>query len=112
MDLGFEKAGFEIAYTNDIAKFACDTIRKNRKEVYCDEGDITKIRSTQILKKSNLGKTKIDAIIGGPPCQSFSTAGLRNGFNDKRGIALLEFIRVVKDLRPKFFVFENVSGLK
>ena len=50
-------------------------------------------------------------MIGGPPCQPFSTAGMRRGLEDKRGKALLEFIRVVEDVQPKFFVFENVSGL-
>jgi len=111
MDLGFEKAGFQTVYTNDIAKFACDTIRKNHPQVICDEGDITKISTDDILQKTNLRKGEADVIIGGPPCQSFSTAGMRKGFHDKRGIALLEFIRVVKEVRPKFFVFENVAGL-
>jgi len=112
MDLGFEKAGFQIKYTNDIADFACNTIRKMRPEIPCDEGDITKITTKQILRKAGLKKSKADVIIGGPPCQSFSTAGMRRGFNDERGIALKEFIRVVREARPKFFVFENVAGLK
>jgi len=112
MDLGFEKAGFQTRYTNDIAKFACDTIRKNKPYVPCDKGDITKIQTTEILKKAGLTWDEADVIIGGPPCQSFSTAGMRKGFDDKRGIALVEFIRVVSDARPKFFVFENVAGLK
>jgi len=112
MDLGFEKAGFETVYTNDIAKFACDTIRTNRPKILCDEGDITEITTDEILKKIGLRHNEIDVIIGGPPCQSFSTAGTRNGISDKRGIALFEFIRIVKEIRPKIFVFENVAGLK
>jgi len=112
MDLGFEKAGFNTKYTNDIAKFACNTIRQNRKEIPCDEGDISEITSAQILKKASTEKGKIDVVIGGPPCQSFSTAGMRKGLEDKRGMALLEFIRIIKDVQPKFFVFENVPGLK
>jgi len=112
MDLGFEKAGFETVYTNDIAKFACDTIRANRPKILCDEGDIAEISTDGILQKTNLRKGETDVIIGGPPCQSFSTAGMRKGFHDKRGITLLEFIRVVKEIRPKFFIFENVAGLK
>ena len=112
MDLGFEKAGFQTRYTNDIAKFACETIRRNKPFVPCDKGDITKIQTTEILEKAGLTRGEVDVIIGGPPCQSFSTAGMRRGFDDKRGIALVEFIRVVSDAKPKFFVFENVSGLK
>jgi len=112
MDIGFEKSGFDTVYTNDIARFACDTIKKNKDGVICDHGDIANIPSSEILKKCNLKKGEIDVVIGGPPCQSFSTAGKRKGFDDKRGIALLEFIRIIRDVNPKFFVFENVPGLK
>ncbi len=112
MDLGFEMAGFKTVYANDIAKFACDTIRHNREGINCDLGDITNIKSSEILKRSGLKKGEADVVIGGPPCQSFSTAGARKGFDDKRGIALLEFIRIIRDVNPKFFVFENVPGLK
>ena len=112
MDLGFEKAKFQTVYANDITKFACNTIKKNRPEIPCDEGDITEISSKEILKKSNYKKGEIDVVIGGPPCQSFSTAGMRKGLDDKRGMALLEFIRVIRDVQPKIFVFENVPGLK
>ena len=111
MDIGFEKAGFSTVYTNDIAKFACDTIRRNKPGLHCDEGDITGIRSEQIMERAGINGNEVDVVIGGPPCQSFSTAGMRRGLEDERGMALLEFIRVVKDIRPKFFVFENVAGL-
>ena len=111
LDIGFEKAGFSTRYANDITKFACDTIRANKPHVPCDEGDITDIVSSDILKKASLGKGKVDVIIGGPPCQSFSTAGKRRGLNDKRGFALLQYLRIINDTRPKFFVFENVPGL-
>lgn len=110
MDLGFEKAGFDIKYANDIEKFACDTIKQNRRDIYCEHGDITEIPTSEILR--NAGIKKVDVIIGGPPCQSFSTAGARKGLEDKRGMALLEFIRVIEQTRPKVFVFENVAGLK
>ena len=69
------------------------------------------IRSDQILERAGVQSGDADVVIGGPPCQSFSTAGMRRGLEDKRGMALLEFIRIVKDVQPKFFVFENVSGL-
>ena len=111
LDIGFSKAGFATKYANDVTKFACDTIRENRNDVYCDEGDITEITSDQILERSGLAKGSVDLVIGGPPCQSFSTAGMRKGFDDKRGIVLLQYIRAINDLQPKFFVFENVTGL-
>ena len=58
MDLGFEKAGFQTIYTNDIAKFACDTIRKNHPQVICDEGDITEISTDDILQKTLTSKVE------------------------------------------------------
>jgi len=118
MDIGFGKAGFKTVYANDIARFACNTIRKNRekelgkKQMVCDEGDITDIPTKEILEKIKMKNGEIDVVIGGPPCQSFSTAGMRRGLDDERGAALLQFIRVIKESRPKFFVFENVAGLK
>jgi len=111
LDIGFSRAGFATRYTNDITKFACDTIRENRGDIYCDEGDITKITSEQILERSGLKAREVDIVVGGPPCQPFSTAGTRSGFGDKRGLALLQYVRIVSDIRPKFFVFENVPGL-
>ena len=111
LDIGFEKAGFSTKYANDITKFACDTIRTNKPHIPCDEGDITDISSADILGKASLGKGEADVVIGGPPCQSFSTAGKRRGFSDKRGFALLQYLRIINDSRPKFFVFENVPGL-
>lgn len=111
LDLGFEKAGFATRYANDITLFACNTIRGNRPKIYCDEGDITEIPSKEILKRASLRRGSVDVVIGGPPCQSFSTAGKRRGFDDKRGFALLQYLRVIHDVQPKFFVFENVPGL-
>lgn len=111
MDIGFSKAGFATRYTNDIASFACNTIRENRNDVHCDEGDITDMPSERILQKARISAGEADIVIGGPPCQPFSTAGMRRGFDDKRGLALLQYIRIIRDVRPKFFVFENVPGL-
>ena len=110
MDLGFKAAKFETVYANDITEFAYNTITKNYSKLACDLGDIGKITSEEIKQKAGI-KESPDVVIGGPPCQSFSTAGMRRGLDDKRGIALLQFIRVINDLRPKFFVFENVPGL-
>ena len=111
MDIGFEKAGFSTKYTNDITKFACNTIRTNKPNIPCDEGDIAEIPSKEILKKAGIKSGDVDVVIGGPPCQSFSTAGKRRGFDDKRGFALLQYLRIINDVNPKFFVFENVPGL-
>ena len=111
MDIGFGKAGFDTRYANDITKFACNTINSNKPGIPCDHADIADVPSSTIMHKASLRKGEVDAVIGGPPCQPFSTAGKRKGGNDKRSLALQEYIRVVRDTRPKFFVFENVPGL-
>ena len=111
MDLGFAEAGFSTRYANDIEQFACATIEANRPDLPFDMGDITSIPSENILKKASLQKSETDVVIGGPPCQSFSTAGKRRGLEDKRGLAILQYRRVIVDTQPKFFVFENVPGM-
>ena len=118
MDKGFEKAGFQTVYANDITEFACATIEKvkktaiKKKILQLDKGDISEIPSKNILEKIELENGEPDVIIGGPPCQSFSTAGMRKGLNDERGKAVLEYIKKVREIRPKVFVFENVQGIK
>ena len=111
LDLGFELSGFQIRIASEMRKEACDTIRLNRPDVPLLTGDIAQHSTTEILKVAKLQVGEPTVVIGGPPCQSFSTAGTRKSFNEKRGIALLEFVRVLKESRPRFFVFENVKGL-
>ena len=111
LDIGFEQSGFQVKVTCEIRKEACDTIRLNRPHIPLLEGDITEYTTKEILEAAGLQVGEATVVIGGPPCQSFSTAGTRKSFNEKRGIALLEFVRIVKESRPRFFVFENVKGL-
>lgn len=102
LDLGFEKAGFEIVYANEYDKSIWETYEKNHKTPL-DHRDIRKIDSSEI--------PECDGIIGGPPCQSWSEAGSLKGINDSRGQLFYDFIRILKDKKPKFFVAENVSGM-
>ncbi|MCV0409368.1 DNA cytosine methyltransferase [Nitrosopumilus sp.] len=117
MDRGFELGGFQTVYANDITKFACETIRNVKKEeigkktLHLDEGNIFDIPSKKILENIELEKGEPDLIIGGPPCQSFSTAGTRKGLKDERGMAVMEYIKKINEIRPKAFVFENVHGI-
>ena len=94
LDIGFEQAGFQVRVTCEIRKEACDTIRINRPDMQLLEGDITEYSTKEILEAAGLQVGEASVVIGGPPCQSFSTAGTRKSFSEKRGIALLEFIRV------------------
>lgn len=102
LDLGFEKAGFEIVYANEYDKSIWETYEKNHVTPL-DHRDIRKIDSGEL--------PDCDGIIGGPPCQSWSEAGSLKGINDSRGQLFYDFIRILKDKKPKFFVAENVSGM-
>ncbi|MFP5520757.1 MAG: DNA cytosine methyltransferase [Bdellovibrionia bacterium] len=74
-------------------------------------GDIRNLDSETILKLSNLKRGKIDIVVGGPPCQPFSRAGKRQTVETSDGRLFKEFVRIVDDVRPRWFLFENVKGL-
>lgn len=102
MDLGFEKAGFNVIWANEYDRTIFKTYIRNHL-AFLDQRDIRKIKSSEI--------PNCDGIIGGPPCQSWSEAGSLRGINDSRGKLFYEFIRVLKDKQPRFFIAENVSGM-
>ena len=102
LDLGFKKAGFNIVWANEYDKTIWETY-KNNHNTPLDCRDIRNISSEEI--------PECDGIIGGPPCQSWSEAGALRGIEDSRGKLFYEFIRILKDKQPKFFVAENVSGM-
>lgn len=103
LDLGFKKAGFEVLIANEYDKSIWKTYEKNHKNPLI-RGDIRQI-------ESSVFPDDCDGIIGGPPCQSWSEAGALRGIDDARGQLFYEFIRLLKDKQPKFFVAENVSGM-
>jgi len=106
LDLGFDLAGFTHVASYEILDFAAKTIQINRpswKVHTGKDGDVTSVN----WKKY---KNKVDVIHGGPPCQPFSTAGKQRGSNDARDM-IPEFVRCVKEIEPKAFIAENVSGL-
>lgn len=102
MDLGFERAGFNVIVANEYDKTIWETYEKNHR-VPLIRGDIRAIGSEQF--------PECDGIIGGPPCQSWSEAGALKGIEDARGQLFYEYIRLLRDKQPKFFVAENVSGM-
>jgi len=111
LDLGFELEGFEIKVFLDKDPVVVENLRLNRPEVPVISRDIFYVPTSEILEKAGLGVGEATVVTGGPPCQPFSTAGRRLSINEKRGKALFEFIRVVRESQPMFFVFENVTGL-
>lgn len=104
LDLGFEAAGFEIAWANDFDKSIWETYRKNFPDSNFDTRDIRTIKSSEI-------PDNIFGIIGGPPCQSWSEAGALRGLDDERGLLFFEYIRLLRDKSPAFFLAENVPGM-
>lgn len=103
LDLGFQQAGFEIAWSNEFDKTIWATHEKNFPNTFLDRRSIVQILSDEL--------PEIDGIIGGPPCQSWSEAGAKRGINDDRGKLFHEYIRILQDKQPKFFLAENVSGI-
>lgn len=103
LDLGFEKAGFEISWANEFDPTIWDTFEYNFPNTYLDKRSVTDVPSSDI--------PNVDGIIGGPPCQSWSEAGAGRGINDKRGLLFYDYIRILTEKQPKFFLAENVSGI-
>ena len=111
MDIGFGMAGFQTVVAVEYDKSCCETLKKNNANLNVIHGDISNIKTSDILKIGGLKVTEPALVIGGPPCQSFSLAGKRMGMSDSRGKLVLEFIRVVRESLPKVFVMENVKGM-
>jgi len=103
LDLGFEKAGFSVVWANEYDKAIWETFEHNFPHTKLDRRSITEVQSHEI--------PDADGFIGGPPCQSWSEAGAGRGINDKRGQLFHDYIRLLKDKQPKFFLAENVSGI-
>lgn len=103
LDLGFEKAGFKTIWANEFDKEIWETFEKNFPGTKLDKRSIVNIPSSDIPNAIGL--------IGGPPCQSWSEAGKLKGIEDQRGQLFFEFIRVLRDKKPLFFLAENVSGM-
>ncbi len=111
LDLGLEQEGIKVLLACEVDPAARKTIEKNRPDIALI-GDIREYSAATIREKAGLSKTEeIDVIVGGPPCQAFSSAGKRQGLNDERGNVFLTFINLIAELRPRFAVIENVRGL-
>lgn len=103
LDLGFKRAGFNVIWANEYDKDIWETYERNHEDTKLDKRSITDIQSTEI--------PDCIGIIGGPPCQSWSGAGTLRGINDKRGQLFYDFIRILRDKKPLFFLAENVAGM-
>src|SRR6478735_8284157 len=103
LDLGFKKAGFNVTWANENDKSIWETYEFNHPKTKLDRRNIIDIPSAEI--------PNCEGIIGGPPCQSWSEAGALRGIEDHRGKLFFDFIRILIEKKPIFFLAENVSGM-
>jgi len=108
--LGFKQAGYSILYANDKDSAAVETYKNNFPEAICSNEDIDKVNFKNVLKEIGLEKGELDILIGGPPCQGFSTAGSRF-WDDPRNHLLKSYVTALEVIEPKWFIMENVEGL-
>ena len=107
MGLGLTQAGFNVVLANDIEKDFANSFKKNHKLAHVVVDDIHNIDFKREM--STLGSPPIDLVSGGPPCQGFSTIGSKN-IRDSRNNLFHEFLRSIREIKPKYLLFENVSG--
>lgn len=103
LDLGFGQAGFDVVFANECDRSIWETYEFNHPQTKLDKRDIRNILSNDI--------PDCIGIIGGPPCQSWSEAGAKRGIDDNRGQLFYDYIRIVRDKQPLFFLAENVRGI-
>jgi len=114
LDLGLETAGLDVRVSQDFDPWCVKTMKDNGREHI--PGDIREIlngdpQCKDLLAAASLKRGEAFAVVGGPPCQAFSTAGKRQAINDPRGSLFMQFAHVVEATQPRFFVMENVKGL-
>ncbi|ASU41110.1 hypothetical protein hmeg3_24280 [Herbaspirillum sp. meg3] len=114
LDLGFSAAGYKIACSSDIDSYSCKTLELNSgKKSYYKHAKalVADIRTTDATHLNVDVEKGIDILLGGPPCQAFSIFGQRKGLGDPRGNLVWEYLRIIREIQPRAFVFENVAGL-
>jgi DNA (cytosine-5)-methyltransferase 1 len=122
LDLGLEAAGFQTRFASDIDPYSCATLQLGRLAAnkrglsFLDQAvvlsaNIKNLDSGLVLEASRFGRGEIALLSGGPPCQAFSIFGKRRGTGDHRGQLVYEYFRLLGQLAPESFVFENVFGL-
>lgn len=109
LDVGLALAGFEPKFSSDVEEQHCLTLSHNFQTDKAIPQDVALLTGEEIRNIS--GVDHFDLLCGGPPCQSFSILGRRGSFDDPRGKLVFEYVRLINELRPKAFLFENVPGL-
>ena len=110
LSLGFEAAGFDIVAAVELDPIHCAAHKFNFPHTVTICNSVVDVTGDEIRKRAKIGKKEVDVLFGGAPCQGFSLIGKR-AMDDPRNQLVYHFVRLVKELRPKYFVFENVKGL-
>jgi DNA (cytosine-5)-methyltransferase 1 len=110
MTLGFEQAGFDVVAAFDLENCNVAIHNKNFPKTKAFATNLAKATGKSLRELAHIGNRTIDVVFGGPPCQGFSVGGTRD-LDDKRNLLVYEFARLVRELRPRYFVMENVRGL-
>ncbi len=113
LDLGLEKAGFEVRACVEKNPHCVQTIIKNKPHLsdLIINKDINDVSSNEILKIAKLKRGQAFLVAGGPPCQPFSTAGRRGSISSEEGQLFRKFLQIVWEIYPRYFIFENVKGI-
>lgn len=121
LDLGLEQAGWKNLYAADIDPCAVETLRANQGKRVCnasfmshamiEHADIRSLTGEKILQSIGAKRGDVPLLVGGPPCQSWSSAGRQKGFDDPRGRLFTDFVRLAEELGVRWLIFENVRGL-
>lgn len=114
LDIGLEQAGLDVVLGQELDGQAVETIRANGHEVVA--GDLRKLLAddpelTDFMAKAGLARGETFAVVGGPPCQPFSTAGHRKGLDDARGMLIFDYLKAIDAIQPRFMILENVKGI-
>lgn len=110
LDLGLEAAGLAPTLAVEIDPTFCRSIRANRPELDLIEGDVSELSATKLRDRTGFGG-EVFLMAGGPPCQPFSSGGKRAALSDPRGNLIYEYFRLIAEVRPRYFVLENVANL-
>lgn len=110
IDLGLNMAGYRIVAATDVDAYSCKTIQHNFPDATVVEADAEEISASDLLPDQR--PDSIDLVAGGPPCQAFTILGDRGSFDDPRGQLVFEFGRLISEISPKAFLFENVPGIQ
>jgi DNA (cytosine-5)-methyltransferase 1 len=108
--LGFQQASYDIRFAMDIDADAVESYKRNFSKTPCEVADIKEFNAEMLLQRAQLQPGELDILLGGPPCQGFSSAGVKAA-EDPRNSLLRHYVRLLEGVRPKWFLMENVEGL-